>query len=232
MRPTRYMAGILAFVATLATSHPMAGQLDSADMPTVGILDFTGFMLTDPASSESLGKAVSAMLITEMSGREGIRVIERQDLRRLLEEQALAVSGLVDDDTAIEIGKLLGAQYMVFGSATISGEMRLDMRAVDVETSEILEVQKLVGAPEELLDILVRASDRFTERLSLAPPSERAAMAEIPIRATIEFSRGVDYEDKGDIPQAIEHYSAALEIHPTHREAQRALDRLRNGGGE
>lgn len=232
MRPTRYMAGILAIAATLATSVPVTGQADVADLPTVGILDFTGFMLTDPASSASLGKAVSAMLITEMSGREGIRVIERQDLRRLLEEQALAVSGMVDDDTAIEIGRLLGAQYMVFGSATISGEMRLDMRAVDVETSEILEVQKLVGAPEELLDILVRASDRFSERLSLAPPSERAAMQEIPIRATIEFSRGVDFEDKGDTTQAIEHYRAALAIHPTHREAQRALDRLLNGGGE
>lgn len=228
MRPTRYIVGILAIAATLATTNPLTGQ----DLPTVGILDFTGFMLTDPASSESLGKAVSAMLITEMSGREGIRVIERQDLRRLLEEQALAVSGMVDDNTAIEIGRLLGAQYMVFGSATISGEMRLDMRAVDVETSEILEAQKLVGPPEDLLDILMRASDRFAERLSLAPPSERAAMQEIPIRATIEFSRGVDFEDKGDTEQAIARYEAALVLHPTHRDAQRALDRLRNGGGE
>ena len=48
--------------------------------------------------------------------------------------------------------------------------------------------------------------------------------------ATVEFSRGVDFEDKGDAAQAIEHYRKALEIHPAHRDAMAAIERLERGG--
>ena len=110
--------------------------------------------------------------------------------------------------------------------------MRMDLRMIAVETSEVVTVQKLSGDAEDLLDILVRAADEFTEELELVTPTERAEMEEIPVRATIEFSRAVDFEDKGDIDQAISHYEATLEIHPTHRDARRALDRLQSAGDD
>ena len=40
----------------------------------------------------------------------------------------------------------------------------------------------------------------------------------------------VAYEDKGETDNAVEQYEAALEIHPNHRDARRALERLRGGG--
>jgi TolA-binding protein len=39
----------------------------------------------------------------------------------------------------------------------------------------------------------------------------------------------VDFEDKGDTAKALEHYQKVLEIYPNHRDAQRALERLRGG---
>jgi Tfp pilus assembly protein PilF len=56
-------------------------------------------------------------------------------------------------------------------------------------------------------------------------------VAAIPVAATIEFSRAVDFEDKGQVEQAVEHYRRALEIHPDHRDARKALDRLTGEGG-
>ena len=64
------------------------------------------------------------------------------------------------------------------------------------------------------------------------PPSQRAEVVQIPVRATIEFSRGVDFEDKGDPAQAMEHYRAALELHPEYTAAHRALERLESAGGD
>jgi len=107
---------------------------------------------------------------------------------------------------------------------------RLPM-AVDVETSEVLEVQKLSDRTSELLSLVVKMADLFAAKLQLEPPSERRKIEQIPVQATIEFSRGVDFEDRGDTAQAVEHYRKALEIFPNHRDARKALERLEKTGG-
>lgn len=221
------------FVAALV-AVALAVQDSSAQdtsIPTVAVMDFTGFMLGEAGNSVNLGKAVAAMLVTEFSGRDGMQVVERRQLNDLLMEQRLALSGRVDENSAVEIGKLLGAQYVFHGQvASIAGNLRLDIRAVDVETGEVISVLKKMDKTSELLSVIVWVADQFSSELNLTAPSDRPAMEPIPVRATIEFSRGVDFEDRGDIEQAIEHYEAALEVHPGHRDAQRALERLRGGG--
>ncbi len=221
-------AAVLAAVALAVQDAP--AQATGGDAPTVAVLDFTGFMLGEAGNSVNLGKAVSAMLVSEFSGRDGMRVIERAQLQALLTEQRLALSGRVEESSAVEVGKLLGAQYVFHGQvASIADNLRIDIRAVDVETSEVVAVLKKMDKTAELLSVIVWVADEFSSQLDLTSPSERPAIEPIPVRATIEFSRAVDFEDKGDNAKAIEHYQAALEIYPNHRDAQRALERL--GGG-
>jgi TolB-like protein len=217
----------LTALALLGSSGAGSAQDGGEDLPTVAVLDFTGLMLGQAGNSAPLGKAVSSMLTTELLGRPGLRVIERYQLQDLLTEQKLALSGRVDEGTAVEIGKLLGAQYMIYGQVTsIATQLRMDMRAVDVETSEILEAQKMNATTDELLDVVVQMADAFGSQLDLTPPSGRPQMEAIPVRATIEFSRAVDFEDKGEKEKALEHYRAALEIFPAHPAAQAAVARL------
>jgi len=221
-------------VALLLLGVPgLPAQSPSADdLPTVAVMDFTGFMLGESGNSAPVGKAVSSMLVTELTQRDGMRVIERSRLKEILEEQRLALSGRVDESTAIEVGEMLGVQYMVFGQVTsVMSQMRLDMRAVNVETSEVLEVQKLSDDANQLLSLVVRMADLFTAKLELDPPSARPEVDEIPVQATIHFSRGVDFEDQGETERAIEMYEKTLEIHPDHRGAQKALERLTSEGG-
>ncbi len=229
---TTWIAVALAAVV-VAPRPAFAQSTDStADLPTVAVMDFTGFMLGEAGNSVNLGKAVSAMLITEFSNRPGIRVIERDKLNAILTEQKLALSGRVEEGSAVQVGKMLGAQYVIFGQvASIADNLRIDIRAVDVETSKVVAVLKKMDKTENLLNVVVWVADEFSKKLNLTPPSERPAVRPIPVKATIEFSRGVDYEDKGDTAQAIEHYKKALEIYPEHRDAKRALERLQGGGG-
>ncbi len=222
--------GSLIAVLVLLLAAPYVSAQAADDIPTVAVLDFTGLMMGQGVNSAPLGKAVSSMLITELTGRPGIRVIERYRLQDLLTEQKLALSGRVDESTAVEIGKILGAQYVIHGQVTsIFDELRMDMRAIDVETSEVIEAQKMTDKTSELLSVVVRMADSFASSLDLKTPSSRAREEAIPTRATIEFSRGVDREDRGDIEKALEHYRNALEIHPNHRFAQGAVARLESG---
>jgi TolB-like protein len=223
------LAGLTLLLALVAAGRAQAQAAD--DVPTIAVLDFTGLMIGQGGNSAPLGKAVSAMLVTELIGRPGIRVIERAQMQDILTEQRLSLSGRVDESTALEVGKLLGAQYVIHGQVTsIADNLRMDMRAVDVETSEIMEVQKLSGRTDDLLDVVVTMADMFSTKLELTPPSQRPEIVKIPVLATVEFSRGVDFEDKGDDAQAIEHYRKALEIHPAHRDATQAIERLERGG--
>ncbi len=225
---------VLAITVLLVAAGGQDGWAQEArqDLPTVAVLDFTGFLLGQEGNSAPLGKAVSAMLITELSSRDGLRVIERYRLQDILTEQSLSLSGRVDEETAVQVGRMVGAQYTVHGQvSTVGNQTRLDMRAVDVETSEILEARKLTGQTSELLSLVVDMADLFTRELQLEPPSDRPEVEAIPVAATIEFSRAVDFEDKGQVEQAVEHYRRALEIHPDHRDARKALDRLTGEGG-
>jgi TolB-like protein len=224
---------VLAALVTLSGGRQGMGQEASQDLPTVAVLDFTGLMIGEGVNSAPLGKAIAAMLVTELSNREGIRVIERYHLQDLLTEQRLSLSGRVEDDTALEVGLIVGAQYTIYGQVTTLGETtRMDMRVVNVETTEVMEVEKLSDQTSELLSMVVRMADMFSEKLQLEPPSAREEVAEIPVQATIAFSRGVDFEDRGETERAIEQYRRALEIFPAHRDAQKALDRLLGGGGD
>lgn len=45
-------------------------------------------------------------------------VVDRQALGKILEEQKLAISGLIDENSAPQIGKLLGASALIFGRIT------------------------------------------------------------------------------------------------------------------
>ena len=199
-----------------------------SDVPRVAVLDFSSFMMGEGGASVNLGKAISAMLVTEFASREGLQVVERQEISALLDEQDLAFSGRIDEANAIAIGKLLGVQYVLVGQVTsIVDNLRMDIRAVDVETSEIVSVLKKSDKTSELFAVVVSLADDFTAELNLTPPSQRTEMEQIPVSATIEFSRALDFDDRGEIEEAIAHYEATLEIYENHRDARRALQRLR-----
>lgn len=55
----------------------------------------------------------------------GFECIERQRLRKVLEEQGLQMSGAVDADNAIKAGKIIGVQAVITGSVQSSTSMSM-----------------------------------------------------------------------------------------------------------
>jgi len=66
-------------------------------------------------------------------------VVDRSDIDKVLTEQNFQMSGYVDDDAFVSIGKFIGANVVITGSITGTGsQKRLIIKAIDVLTSEIL----------------------------------------------------------------------------------------------
>lgn len=75
-----------------------------------------------PFGGTAMEKAQAARLnayvissITEIND-PFIKVVDRENIERILEEQRLGMSGVVDEATAVSAGKLLGAQAVLMGS--------------------------------------------------------------------------------------------------------------------
>lgn len=66
-------------------------------------------------------------------------VVDRNDIDKVLAEQNFQMTGYVDDDAFVSIGKFIGATVVVTGSISGTGpQKRLVIKAIDVLTSEIL----------------------------------------------------------------------------------------------
>jgi len=67
-----------------------------------------------------ISSVLQELMITALldKGAGQIRLFERKELEKVLGEQKLGSSGLVDESTAVQMGKLVGARYMITGKVT------------------------------------------------------------------------------------------------------------------
>ncbi len=163
--------GLAALVALLASAAA------HAERPTVAVFDFeigttqsTEVTVTDgsgTSSSEVEQSAQTSLLtnkiITELTQSGAVSVVERKKVGQIMEEAQLTQQDLAEASTAAELGKLLGAEYMIFGSvdalrpsvsiedlAYDAGEQKVmsltasaTARLVETETGEIVAAEDL-----------------------------------------------------------------------------------------
>jgi TolB-like protein len=122
---------ILSFLPVFVVFFCLA-QTNADTKPTIAVVDFESI-----GAEEHLGKAVSEIMRTALIGTNKFRVVERAQIGRALSEQKLQKSGVIDDKSAVEIGKLLGADLIIIGSVVkIGTSYTINSRMIDVKTGE------------------------------------------------------------------------------------------------
>jgi TolB-like protein len=90
---------------------------------------------------ESSGSSiVSERLTTHMAGIKGVRVVERSLIKKVLEEQHLSETGVIDPSSAQKLGKVLGVNVIVTGTLIDldDGRTEVNARALKAETGEVM----------------------------------------------------------------------------------------------
>lgn len=104
----------------------------SYSLETVAIIDFEGIGI-----SKSESRALTQRLTSEIVEIGKFTVVERSEMKRLLDEQKFQYSGCIDVSCAVEIGKMLGAKSMVVGTISkLGNSYNVDSRLIDVKTAE------------------------------------------------------------------------------------------------
>ena len=71
-------------------------------------------------------------------------VVDRNDIDKVLNEQNFQMSGYVDDDAFVSIGKFIGANVVITGSISGTGsQKRMVIKAIDMLTSTILSMEQV-----------------------------------------------------------------------------------------
>lgn len=102
----------------------------------IAVVPFTN--LGPTAHEKKLGDIVSELLVTRLTGKENITIIERGQIDQVMNELKLSMLGLTEGSNAEKVGKLLGAEAMIVGSVSEVGDkFAIAARHVDVETGRI-----------------------------------------------------------------------------------------------
>lgn len=226
------VAGAASARAQQAPAPAPAQQQDTR--PTVAILDFDiGADIGQPAEDlQALRRGLAAMTISELAVNPAVRVVERAQIQQILQEQDLAKSDRVDPASALRVGRLLNAHYMVTGTVyAIHNDFRIDARIFNVETSQILKTDRVSGKLDNVFDLVTRLADDLMHDTNL-PPLERHVMEEHrragtpPTQAVMAYSRAVLYADRGDTQRAVVEYKRAIAAFPSYTQARTDCNRL------
>jgi TolB-like protein len=200
------------------------------EIKTIAIMEFDNYSVGK--FQEELGfvtKGLADFFEADFSKVTNLKVVERDKVAYILKEIELTKEGMVEASTAVRVGKMLGAQIMVFGSVAQLDDRKARMlvKAVKVETSEIIASVEKEGKPDyfKMEKELVK---ELSEKLDLTLTDETTALidqsgTESTDAATL-YSRGLYYMDKYDYAKAFDYFKQAYEKDNTFAEAKKKMD--------
>ena len=160
---SRLLLLFAAFFAlvVVVVALPAAGEPGRV---TVAVLRFENN--TGDVALAWLGGGIAETLTTEFAAADRFRVVERAQIEKVVEELRFGLSGLVDPATAQELGRILGARYVIGGGyQRFAGMLRIDARRIDTASGEVLETTSVTGPEAELFTLQERLARQLMERI-------------------------------------------------------------------
>jgi len=119
------------------------------------------------ANMKWVGESCADAIVNRISTDKKVRIVERKYIKKIVEELKLQMTGLVNEETAVEIGNIIGANYFIFGSVTIMGQnIALDARVVNVETAEIISTSRITGKLDDMFKLQENLAKQISKDLS------------------------------------------------------------------
>ncbi len=138
------------FVARQNNISPGKQQFKYALNKAVAVYDFT--YMPQNEKTASIAQAVSDMMSIDMQEVLPLKVVERQNLYDIIHEHKLQLSGLTNRSQALEIGKLIGADYLLLGSVVnLDSVVRINSYILDAASGLIVASASHIGNPGDVM---------------------------------------------------------------------------------
>lgn len=184
----------VALVSGLLLPAFAASAADSKAPVRAIILPFKN--LSANVEDNWLGESFSETLTMGLAPLRSLQLVERSQISNIMKEQAFSQTGFVDDQSAPQMGKLVGAKIVVLGSyQKVGTELSINARFVDVETGKIdaTVTAQVQGPYSDLFKLQKKLADQLIQNLSVTATEQEAKQLE-----------GIMFASK--TPQAYEYY--------------------------
>jgi tetratricopeptide (TPR) repeat protein len=220
------VAGIIQNEADIKT--------DTIPTNTVAVVNFDGSHLSQELAPLAIGLAELAS--SDLAKIKSLDVVERLKIDVIQDELKLGGSGYVDPASAPRMGKLLGSSRVITGSLMGVGDQGLRLDGVVVSTSDSATefTQSSEGTVQKFFDIEKKFVFDVVDKLGVSlTPEERNAIKEVPTESYLAFlaySRGLDYERRGQNDAAGREFQSALQHDKNFGPAQSGAQKAAAGG--
>lgn len=156
--PTAVLSGV---TSTEPSSGPLS-RLDNA----VAVITFSN--ITKESADDWIGSGIAETVTSDLKNIRGISVIGRERIFEALKSYASAELMELDEKFAMDLGRRLGATWIVSGGYQRVGEMiRITARLISVETGALLKTVKIDGKIGEIFNLQDRVVLELSEGLNL-----------------------------------------------------------------
>ena len=206
---------VVPFLLVVAINVPEAGGLPVSIL-TFGAGDSTG-------RKQFLGKSITEMVTVDLVGVQGITLIERSDMEKILKEQALSLSGAFDESEVPQIGKLIGAKYLVYGTYTVQRRrINVTYKISEVETGVVRGGATVSGRLRQFMALKNKLAGSIYSSLrsvtaGLGPFAIPPADATISVDDAENYGKALDFSDRGEYENARTNYPGSQYLSPMRR---------------
>jgi TolB-like protein len=127
-------------------------------------------------------KAIQDFLTSELSKSNRIVIVERKKLDKVLQEQALVLSGILDSSNVKQVGNLLNAQFIIQGTINQTNDKtRIDANIIKVKTGEIKN-EKVIAPDQNHLEEMTQLLGNNIKKVLVGQGNyiEKVQLSEMP----------------------------------------------------
>ncbi len=140
----------IALAIILLSGAVLPAQDKKKDEPAIYPVAILPFQERGRDAAE-LGAKVTDLLFAQLIANPDLYLVEREDIKKLFDEQELNLSGLVNPAQATQVGYRTGAKIIVTGSViVVDDSLYLVAKVVGTETSRVLGASSKGQADDEL----------------------------------------------------------------------------------
>ena len=194
-------------------------------------------MRADAARTDHAARKLESYLVDQATKFPDIVVLERRHIDAALNEAALSLSAIVDESSALRVGKLLAADAIVLVELTsvqvrnqrhemqhyFDGHANASAKAIDVETGQILSAAREAAQVSLLSRYATQAEAQDLLLRKLAEKFAASLRPDVkPLKLTLQnapqeqIRTGVRFAQEGLWEEAVEAWTELLAAQPDH----------------
>jgi tetratricopeptide (TPR) repeat protein len=189
---------------------------------TIAVLPLT---IAGDSSLQPLSRGLAELMLSDLAMVRSLHLLERIQVGALLDELKLGQIGRADPSTAARVGRLLRAERMVQGVATITENGPVRMSATVVRgDGTVRSGAQANGTFKQLLDLekqlVFGLATELGIQLTEAERQRILRQGTKNLAAFLAYSQGLEALDRGDYRAAAAAFSAAVRADPSFQEAR------------